>query len=153
MHPMELVRPPPAKDKKGVTSSATASSNRGGILNGSSETLPSSPVQQSSGASFRLTREKNRLTLRAYLHSLMASSTLVSSPVLKSFLLSGPTHLSPEETEDARRREEADQKREEGRKRFAREIAGRVEGLRGAVRSVKGDIMAKGKQTRTGPFS
>lgn len=75
----------------------------------------------------------------------MSSSTIASSPVLKSFLLSGPTRLGADELEDARRREEADKVREDGRKRFAREIAGRVEGLRDAVKSVKGDIMGKGE--------
>jgi len=52
--------------------------------------------------------------------------------------------LSRDEREDAARREEADRVREDGRKRFAREIAGRVEVLREAVKSVKGDIMGKG---------
>jgi hypothetical protein len=41
----------------------------------------------------RLAREKNRLTLRSYLHTLLSSSVFASSPVLRSFLLSGPTHL------------------------------------------------------------
>lgn len=41
----------------------------------------------------KLTREKNRLTLRSYLHVLLSSSKLGSSPVLKSFLLSDPTRL------------------------------------------------------------
>jgi hypothetical protein len=58
----------------------------------------------------------------------MSSSTIASSPVLKSFLLSGPTRLGADELEDARRREEADKVREDGRKRFAWQIAGRVEG-------------------------
>jgi hypothetical protein len=75
----------------------------------------------------------------------MSSSTIASSPVLKSFLLSGPTRLSHEELQDAYRREEADKMREDGRKRFAKEIAARVEGLRDAVKSVKGDIMGKGE--------
>ena len=104
----------------------------------------SSPTASSSTPS-RLAREKNRLTLRAYLHSLLASSKLASSPVLRSFLLSGPTSLSQEELEDAQRREDADNVREEGRKRFAKEVAARVDGLRDAVRSVKGDIMSKGQ--------
>ena len=148
MHPDETIRPPPVKDRRAGTSvnslSPTASrSSR--CTNDSSESLPPSPPQQ--GPAYRLTRERNRLTLRAYLHSLMTSSTLASSPVLRSFLLSSPTQLTPEEQEDAARREEADMKREEGRIRFAREIANRVEGLRNAVRSVKGDIMAKGTLT------
>lgn len=96
----------------------------------------------------RLAREKNRLTLRAYLHSLLSSVVISSSPVLRSFLLSSPTTLSPEELDDAKRREEADRVREDGRKRFAKEIASRVEGLRDAVKSVKGDVMGKDGLTR-----
>jgi hypothetical protein len=74
----------------------------------------------------------------------MAVSALASSPVLKSFLLSGPTTLTDVEVIDSRRREEADRVRDEGRKRFAREISLRVEGLRGALKSVQGDMMGKG---------
>ncbi|CAL1700646.1 unnamed protein product [Somion occarium] len=91
----------------------------------------------------RLTREKNRLTLRSYLHTLLSSTTLASSPVLRSFLLSNPTKLTEAEQADAWRREEADRVREDGRKRFAHEIRERVEGLRGAVRSVKGELLGK----------
>lgn len=118
-------------------------------LGGPSESLPQSPssLSGSSEPLPRLSREKNRLTLRAYLHSLISNVTIASSPVLKSFLLSGPTILSPDEVEDARRREEADRIRESGRKRFAHEIAVRVDGLREAVKSVKGDIMGKGLST------
>ena len=110
---------------------------------------PTSPTSFSASQSFssgaaRLSREKNRLTLRAYLHSLLAVPELASSPVLRSFLLSGPTKLSPDEVEDAKRREEADQLREDGRKRFAKEIAARVDGLRDAAKSVKGELFAKG---------
>ncbi|KAG7096935.1 hypothetical protein E1B28_004334 [Marasmius oreades] len=99
---------------------------------------PSQPTHPS-----LLSREKNRLTLRAYLHSLLSLPTTASSPVLRSFLLSGPTTLTSEELEDARWREEADKAREEGRKKFAAEIASRVDGLRSAVREVKGDVMGK----------
>ena len=91
----------------------------------------------------RLSREKNRLTLRAYIHTLLATPHFASSPVLCSFLLSSPTQLSPAEQEDAQRREEADRVREEGRKRFAREIGARVDALRDAVRSVKGEIIGR----------
>lgn len=50
---------------------------------------------------------------------------------------------SEEELEDARRREEADRMREDGRIRFAREIRDRVDGLRDAVRSVKGELLGR----------
>ena len=64
-------------------------------------------------------------------------------PVLRHFLISGPTTLSPEELEDAKWREEADNARE-GRKRFAKEIAARIDALRGAVKNVESDIMGEG---------
>ena len=158
-HPEEIVRSPPPKDRTIVKATYTmpgsapssyppasplsmssASTSSASPYSMSSDSLPS----QHAISGILLSREKNRLTLRAYLHSLLTSSKLASSPVLRSFLLSGPTKLSPEELEDAKRREDADHKREEGRIRFAREIAARVEGLRGAVQTVKGDIMAKG---------
>lgn len=109
---------------------------------------PTSPIgggmNRNGGQASRLAREKNRLTLRSYLHALMSSSEIASSPVLRSFLLSNPTRLNELEMEDARRREEADRMREDGRKRFAKEIANRVDGLREAVRSVKGELIGKG---------
>ncbi|CDO75602.1 hypothetical protein BN946_scf184858.g42 [Trametes cinnabarina] len=110
-------------------------------------TSPTSAYSSGGGGiaqqAMRLSREKNRLTLRSYLHTLLSTSTFASSPVLKSFLLSGPTRLTEEEMEDARRREEADRMREDGRKRFAKEITSRVDGLRQTVRSVKGELLGK----------
>ncbi|OAX43474.1 hypothetical protein K503DRAFT_140414 [Rhizopogon vinicolor AM-OR11-026] len=158
-HPEEMVPSPPVKDRTIVNVPRSTSPLNVSVMSRiqgyplpdhgatppdySSESLPQSPSSGSSGPPPRLSREKNRLTLRAYLHSLMSNVTIASSPVLKSFLLSGPTTLSPDEVEDARRREEADRIRENGRKRFAHEIAVRVDGLRDAVKSVKGDIMGK----------
>lgn len=89
------------------------------------------------------------MTLRAYLRTLISTSVTAHSPVLLSFLLSGPTTLSQREVEDAQRREEADRTREDGRKKFAKEIASRVDSLREAVQSVKGDLMGKGRSTIT----
>ncbi|KAJ7179115.1 hypothetical protein C8R46DRAFT_625317 [Mycena filopes] len=144
-HPTEDIKPPPVKDRTTVSAPPTASplspaptfASRQQSMWDDPDQTPQ--IQQIS----RLAREKNRLTLRAYLHSLLASYTIASSPVLKSFLLSGPTTLSHEEIEDALRREEADRVRDDGRKHFAKEIASRVDGLRDAVKSVKGDIMGK----------
>lgn len=75
---------------------------------------------------------------------MLSSSTIASSPVIRSFLLSGATPLSEDELEGAKRREEVDKAREEARKRFAEEIAIRIDNLREAVKSVKGEIMGKG---------
>jgi len=97
----------------------------------------------------RLAREKNRLTLRSYLNTLLSSPVLASSPVLRSFLLSGPTKLTPDEEDDALRREDADARREEGRRQFAREIAARVDALREAISGVKHDMLSKGVTEHT----
>ncbi|KAF5363538.1 hypothetical protein D9756_000365 [Leucocoprinus leucothites] len=140
-HPEEYVKPPPQKDRTytTVTSPTTPGPPRPSM---SSESVPYDSSVAPEVPS-RLAREKNRLTLRSYLHTLMASPTVLSSPVFRSFLLSGSITLTAEEREDAKRREEADRVREDGRKRFAKEIASRVDGLRDAVKSVKGDIMGK----------
>ncbi|KIY71442.1 hypothetical protein CYLTODRAFT_435231 [Cylindrobasidium torrendii FP15055 ss-10] len=138
MHPEEDIRSPPVKDRSTVT--MTPASPTSGSYVYDDDYGPASPLPTHPS---RLSREKNRLTLRAYLHSLLSSSTIASSPVLRSFLLSSPITLNSEELEDARRREDADHVREEGRKRFAKEIAERIDGLRDAVRSVKGDVMGK----------
>ncbi|KAF7971109.1 hypothetical protein HWV62_22036 [Athelia sp. TMB] len=147
-HPEEDAPPPPLKDKTAVNASGPpppSYSRQSSFASRDSDdsTAPYSPTFASPHGPSRLAREKNRLTLRAYLHSLMASSTIASSPVLRSFLLMNPTTLTREELEDAKRREDADRVREDGRKRFAKEIAQRVEGLREAVKSVKGDIMGR----------
>ncbi|CCM01571.1 uncharacterized protein FIBRA_03631 [Fibroporia radiculosa] len=167
MHPEESIPSPPAKDRSTVNLSTSpphsqptspmpgiyvAGRNESGDSFSSLGTMsPTSPNMSfgstngqtyTSGAS-RLAREKNRLTLRAYLHTLLTLPTLASSPVLRSFLLSAPTTLKPEELEDTKRREEADKVRDDGRKRFAKEIAARVDGLRNAARSVKGELFAK----------
>lgn len=145
-YPDAVIRPPPAKDHGSVNAGTAPKSPNSANYFGpgdSNEALPMSPTGISPSA--RLGREKNRLTLRAYLRSLIAASVTAHSPVLLSFLLSGPTTLTQGEIEDARRREEADKMREDGRKRFAKEIASRVDGLRDAVQSVKGDLMGKGR--------
>ncbi|CUA70220.1 PX domain-containing protein YPR097W [Saccharomyces cerevisiae S288c] [Rhizoctonia solani] len=163
-HPMEEIRPPPPKDRSQVVVSTPTTSGFSirSYLYGSGSTTPStgvptSPVPTNDSAetlgslgsptsasmqSQSLAREKNRLTLRGYLHGLLSHSSIIaSSPVLRSFLLSGPIRLTDEERRDADRREEADRVREEGKKKFAEEIAARIEALRGAVRGVRGDMM------------
>ena len=149
-HPDEEIRPPPAKDRTYVSSRAplspaTSSPSASFELPspGNNDFQPPSPVPVAP-PSHRLSREKNRLTLRAYLHVLMSSVTIASSPVMKSFLLTNPTTLTDEELDDAQHREEADKTRDEGRKQFAREVSARVDSLRDMVKGVKGDLLGKG---------
>lgn len=58
-----------------------------------------------------------------------------------------PIQLSEEEQMDARRREELDAIREEGKNQFEREVSERVDKLRDAVKDVKGDLMGPGKKS------
>jgi hypothetical protein len=143
-----MVPPPPKKDKSQVNMSSAPTSPNPLVRTQTTSSISSTLSTDSAGgtrpAGGRLAREKNRLTLRAYLRVLLASGALASSPVLQSFLLAEPTTLGADELADARRREEADRLRDEGRRRFARELAARVDGLRGALRSVKGDMMGQG---------
>lgn len=151
-HPDELVPFPPAKNRTAVDVSSPTLAP----YNHSQDSLPQTSLTHDAHYSDslqhgpsqsqppeRLSREKNRLTLRAYLHTLLANPTFASSPVLRSFLLSNPTRLTPIEQGDARRREEADHIRDESRKHFAREISIRIDALRESVRSVKGEIVGK----------
>lgn len=158
-HPDEEIRPPPAKDRTYVNSRArelplsptvsntSSSFETSASAGGSYDSPPASPVP-TVAPSLRLAREKNRLTLRAYLHALMSSATIASSPVIKSFLSADPTTLTNEEIEDAQRREEADRTRDEGRKQFAREVSARVDSLRSVVKGMKGDLLGRDGLTR-----
>ncbi|ORY28587.1 hypothetical protein BCR39DRAFT_534242 [Naematelia encephala] len=100
---------------------------------------PASPV----GSTTPLSREKNRLTLRAYLQSVLQIPQISDSPMLRSFLLSNPTILTPPEAMDCQRRLEADAVREEGRRRFREEAAKRVEALREGLAQFKGDVLSR----------
>ncbi|KAG8914147.1 hypothetical protein FRC00_000761 [Tulasnella sp. 408] len=158
-HPEEAIPQPPVKDRS--TTMSTAGSAYG-PASPTSETPPMSrtptsasmpappPMARSqtmastiSMSQYRLTREKNRLTLRYYLNGLLARPVIGSSPVLRSFLTAGAIRLKPEELEDAQRREEADRLREEGRKKFESEVKERVSQLRSATSNIKADAMGK----------
>lgn len=100
---------------------------------------PQSPVVPTTP----LSREKNRLTIRAYLLNIMSYPYFLNSPILRSFLLSSPTTLTQSEALDSQRRLEADAVREEGRRRFREEAERRVEALREGLAQFKGDVLSK----------
>jgi len=159
MHGKSEIPLPPAKDRSTVAAPVTSptsqlsptdeNSSLSRTQTYSSNYSTDDPTSHSATASAaRLTREKNRLTLRSYLNALLSSSTLANSPVLRDFLTAGSIQLTRAEVEDARRREEADFVREEGRKRFAKELASKVDALRTAMKDVKRDVMGKGTDDR-----
>ncbi|WWC88154.1 uncharacterized protein L201_003059 [Kwoniella dendrophila CBS 6074] len=154
------IPPPPPKDKS-VTTAAVAPPPSTGysaynplrMIYGSGESTPSGqstpqsssnpPDSPTTGGTTPLSREKNRLTLRAYLNSILALPFIINSPVLRSFLLSAPTTLTPPEAVDCQRRLEADAVREEGRRRFKLEAEKRIEALREGLAQFKGDVLSK----------
>lgn len=73
----------------------------------------------------------------------MSYPYFLNSPILRSFLLSSPTTLTPAEALDCQRRLEADAVREEGRRRFREEAERRVEALREGLAQFKGDVLSK----------
>ncbi|KAF8339060.1 uncharacterized protein EI90DRAFT_3040179 [Cantharellus anzutake] len=152
-HPGVDLPSPPAKDRSSTTSGMTTNNNP---VNNALRNAKSYPnLRENASASqdsltspltpstTPLQRERNRLTLRSYLHALLShpNPTISSSPVLRAFLTMDPTNLSEEEKVDARRREELDRAREVGKKVFEEEVKERVERVRGGVRDVKGDLM------------
>lgn len=104
---------------------------------------PSTPTSAHAALPVPLSREKNRLTLRAYLQTIITIPDVVNSPVLRSFLLSGPVQLSSLEAADVQRRLDCDAVREEGRKRFREEAEKRIDALREGLSQFKGDVLSQ----------
>ncbi|SPO21681.1 uncharacterized protein UTRI_01164_B [Ustilago trichophora] len=147
-YPEEDVRPPPPKDRTNTDISdpyrrpsteptrleRDDADPRASTESTSSQTrnpLPTGP----------LAREKNRLTLRAYLRSLLASPSVAESAVFMDFLTAEPTTLTRAEEEDAAIREGLDHVREEEHKRFSDEAAKRAQDLQQHLKEFKQDLV------------
>ncbi|PWN28815.1 hypothetical protein BDZ90DRAFT_208233, partial [Jaminaea rosea] len=160
-YPDEDISRPPAKDRSQTDavppsptmSEPTADSVRSSI-DGQMEGLhldPSSSVsssRRSSGAPSapppaQLAREKNRLTLRAYLRTLLAIPPVADSPVLADFLLGEPVHLTPAEEADCRSREALDAVRADETTRFNDEASKRVASLKSHLATFKADLVQR----------
>ena len=156
--PDYLLPPPPPKDKT-VTAAPSptaqygyynplraiygSSPNPSNSASPGSSSLNLSEGPVTSSTTMHLSREKNRLTLRAYLLNVLALPYVINSPILRSFLLSNPTALTPAEALDSRRRLEADAMREEGRRSFREEAEKRIETLREGLQQFKGDVLSR----------
>lgn len=95
-----------------------------------------------------LARERNRLTLRAYLRSLLKNPHVAESEALVSFLLSEPTTLTSNEESDMLAREALDAVRDDEAKRFTDEANRRVAELRHHLQSFKEDLIQEDGLTR-----
>jgi hypothetical protein len=156
------IRPPPAKDRRGVDASgASQAANQAAqssILSPAStasSAVPGTPLsaaklQDSDNISISdnsapviLSRERNRLTLRAYLRVLMTNQDVANSPALQAFLLNGTTTLTPAEEADCMRREEMDHLREAESAKFKSEVSNRVRELEQHLRGFKDELVKK----------
>ncbi|GAA6024973.1 hypothetical protein JCM10207_008123 [Rhodosporidiobolus poonsookiae] len=88
-----------------------------------------------------LARERNRLTLRAYLRHLLANPVLASATAFQTFLLESPISLSTREEQDVLIREEMDRIREQEAKSFRAEVEERVEELEGYLRMFREELV------------
>jgi predicted esterase YcpF (UPF0227 family) len=65
-----------------------------------------------------LWRESQRISLRAFLRSLLHNPQLAQTKAMEEFLKKGPTNLNDEDVEDIARRKLMDKKRLEEQKQF-----------------------------------
>lgn len=137
------VRPPPAKDKRATAAFDTAATAEASSSS-ASPSSSSTSVNQGSTSIPRLARERNRLTLRAYLRTLLNNEALASQDAFRDFLIAKPIQLSKAELDDVRAREDMDRLREQERARFKGEIESRVAELERALRSFREDMVKRG---------
>lgn len=95
-----------------------------------------------------LARERNRLTLRAYIRALLSNPHVAESEALTSFLLTEPTILTPAEEDDTQARETLDAVRDDEAQRFSAEATRRVTELRHHLQSFKADLIQRDGLTR-----
>lgn len=76
-----------------------------------------------------LVRETNRLTLRAFLRSILAVPSVADSEIFQEFLTGDPTFLTSEDKADVEIRRRADAVRESQHREFADKMAERVRDL------------------------
>ncbi|KAE8234351.1 hypothetical protein CF326_g611 [Tilletia indica] len=98
------------------------------------------PAQMST---VQLAREKNRLTLRAYLRSLLAVPAVADSESFQDFLIGNPIVLNRDEVDDAARRERLDEVREAEQQHFADEAGRRAKELQTHLKAFKEDLVQR----------
>lgn len=108
----------PAKDQGSVKVSGPLQDEDGDEYMDMTATTPS-----------ELVCEKNRLTLRAYLRSLLAIPALSDSDTLRAFLTDAPTTLTSSDRQDMETRRKADAVREAEHQEFSAKMTDRVREL------------------------
>ncbi|PQE04317.1 PX domain-containing protein [Rutstroemia sp. NJR-2017a BBW] len=82
----------------------------------STDKRPMTPVSESNGVT--LWRENQRISLRAFLRSLLSNPQIAGTRAMQDFLSHDPVQLGDEDVEDIERRKAMDEKRVEEQKQF-----------------------------------
>ncbi|KAG0251873.1 hypothetical protein BGZ95_006772, partial [Linnemannia exigua] len=112
--------------------------------------LPPAKVSAKSGsAGVKAAREKDRLSLRGYLHNVAkVAPEIVVSDIFVSFLTKDAITLTAEEAKDVHIRTALDEHRMEQQTQFAREVAKKVQELDSHLKQVKQDLLQPGGVSR-----
>jgi hypothetical protein len=133
------LRAPPPKDRRGVEAAAATAQAAVPSTYADADNISLSD----SAPTIVLTRERNRLTLRAFLRTLLQTQEIANSSSLRGFLTADTTTLTPAEEADAAKREEMDRMREAETDKFRSEVETRVKDLERHLRSFKEDLVKK----------
>ncbi|GAA5977052.1 hypothetical protein JCM10908_004837 [Rhodotorula pacifica] len=143
----EPVKNPPAKDRRSVEMRTGASPEASPRPSADEQPFASTSASAPPPPTFdpahvpSLARERNRLTLRAYLRSILANPVLASLNAFQSFLLESPIQLNAKEQQDVLIREEMDRIREQEMRSFRAEVEERVEELEGYLRKFREELV------------
>ena len=137
-----LVESSPPSPHLRSSSPSSPSSARSRLENLSHHRSNSSPSLQVPSQSSHVPREKQRLTLRAFLRQIIRDKRLVRSQHFVEFLLHAPIQkLNKEEELDIQRRLEMDRLRLEEQKKFVEESRKRAKELEQWLRGFKSDLI------------
>ncbi|KAM0789993.1 hypothetical protein ACM66B_005323 [Microbotryomycetes sp. NB124-2] len=146
----EHVPNPPAKDRRTTDARVGSPSSSPGASpqlqpadSGSSTPTAGTSTPSSAGSMPGLARERNRLTLRAYLNQILRNGVLASSPAFQSFLTESPIRLTESEQRDIAVREDMDRLRERELRSFRSEVDQRVAELEMYIREFREDMVQK----------
>ncbi|GAB5586641.1 hypothetical protein Unana1_01541 [Umbelopsis nana] len=92
-------------------------------------------------------REKDRLSLRAFLHRVAINPRLSDSDVFLAFLMEQPIQLTDDERKDTEKRKQIDKIRAEEEKKFRKEVDKQVEQLNEQLDSLKQKVLVPGGLT------
>lgn len=106
-------------------------------------------MARSGSSGTKAAREKDRISLRGYLHNLAkVSQEVVDSATFLAFLTEHAIDLTPEEAKDVQARVALDEHRMEQQARFDREVAKKVNELDSQLKEVKLDLLQPGGVSR-----